>query len=69
MFVALGIQHAMHMHHVMWSTLLYNILLHYLINGTLVKRKKDIEKKEMCLQFLYNFGVKYFSFYEELSEI
>jgi len=39
-FAALGIQHAMRMHHIiMWPARLYNISPHFLINGTIcVKR-------------------------------
>jgi len=36
MFIALGIQHAMHTHRIiMWPAQLYNIYPHCLINGTI----------------------------------
>jgi len=37
-FVALGIQHAMHMdHYFMWPARLYIIFPHFLINGTMLE--------------------------------
>jgi hypothetical protein len=45
---------------------LYCIFQHYLINRTI--KKKAIGHK-MCFYFLYNFCLKHFSFYEELSEV
>jgi hypothetical protein len=40
--VALGIQHAMRMRHIvhLWPSPLYNISPHYLINGTIFEKKK-----------------------------
>ena len=61
-FVALGIQYAMHMRHIDICGLSrsYNIFPHYLINGTIFG-KKVIEHK-MCFDFLYNFCLQHFSF-------
>ena len=50
------------------SPSLYNIFPHYLINGTIVK-KKIIEHKICVLSFLATFFLKHFSFEEEISEI
>jgi hypothetical protein len=38
-FVALGIQHAMRMHHIICGAPLYNIFPHYLTNGTTLEKK------------------------------
>jgi len=45
-FVALGIQHAMHMH-LLWPTLLYHIVLYHLKNGTIFfwEKKKLLNMK------------------------
>jgi len=40
---------------------------HYLINGTIFE-KKNTEHK-MCVYFLYDLCLKYFSFWEEMSEL
>jgi len=50
-FVALGIQHAMRMRHiVMWPVRLYSTIQHYLINGTFSeKKKKDVNEYKMCI--------------------
>ena len=50
--------HAPYCH--LWSVRLYNILPLYLVNGTILKKKKNHEHK-MCFDFLYNFCPKYFS--------
>jgi hypothetical protein len=51
LFAALGIQHAVRMRH-LWLPRLYRIFLHYLINGKIFEKKKDIEYK-MCV-FLFH---------------
>ena len=50
----------------LWPALFYNISLYNLINGTI--KKKVIEHK-MGFKFLYNFCLKHFSLYDEMSEI
>ena len=47
----------------MWRALLYNIISHYLTNGTILgfSKKKVIDHK-MCFDFLYNFCLKHFLF-------
>ena len=48
-FVALVIQYAIRMRHiVMCPVRLHSIFPHYLINGTILGKKKDIEHK-MCI--------------------
>jgi len=46
-FVDLGIQHAMHMHHIVICSLLYNISPRYLINSTIFE--KNITEYKMCV--------------------
>jgi len=42
MFVALGIQHAMHVRHIfMWPSPPLQYFPHYLINGTIFKKKNS----------------------------
>ena len=69
MFVALVIEHTKRMRRVIsaWPLWLHHTFRHYLINDTIFG-KKVIEHK-MCFDFLYNFYLKYLSFWEELSEI
>jgi hypothetical protein len=69
-FIALGIQHAMRMRHIVncgLSVRLYNIF------STFSHKRHDFRKKitehKMCFDFLYNFCVKHFSFQAELSEM
>jgi hypothetical protein len=68
--VAFGIQHASahapHCH--MCPAWLYNIFPHYLIHGKIFEKK--VTEHKMCVfDFLYKFSLKYFSFYEETSEV
>ena len=53
MCVALGIQHAMRMRHIiyLWPARLHNIFPRYLINGTIIEKKKVTEHK-MCVLIL-----------------
>jgi len=47
-FLALGIQHAMRLRNiVMWPAPLYNTFPHYLINATILEKKKDVNTKFM----------------------
>ena len=64
LFVALGIQRAMRMRHIVVCVLplYYNILPHYLINGTISKQKQKVTEHKMCFDFLYNFYLTHFSF-------
>jgi hypothetical protein len=50
----------------MWPAWLYNIFTYYFIKGTI---KRNILKWNVCSDFLYNFCLKRFSFWEGLSEI
>jgi len=52
----------------LWPLRLYNISPHYLTNGTIFEEKK-LWTQKVCFDFLYNFCLKHFSFWEELSEI
>jgi hypothetical protein len=59
--LVLVIQHKIRTRHFhLWLGRLYDIFPHYLTKGTIFE-KKIIELK-MCLDFLYNFCLKYFSF-------
>jgi len=51
----------------LWPVWLYRVLSHYFVQGTTFG-KRFIEQK-MCFDFMYNFPLKHFSFWEELSEI
>jgi len=61
-FIALGIQHAIRMRHILLPFCpapLCHIFPHYLINGTILGGKKVTEHK-MCFDLLYEFCVQYF---------
>jgi hypothetical protein len=68
--VALVIQHEMRMRRIILSYVACLALLYF---STLSHKRHDFRKKgikhKMCFNFLYNFCLKHFSFYEEFSEI
>ena len=53
----------------MWPVELYHIFPLNLINGTVFFEKKKFLNINVCLDFLYNFYLKHFSFWPELGEI
>jgi len=59
------VAHAPYCH--LWSAPLYNIFPLYLTNDTILEKK--VTENKMCLDFLYNFCLKYFSFQEEFNKI
>ena len=69
-FVALVIQHAMHVHHIVIC--ITCLALHHFY--TLCHKQHNFRGGELlngklCFDFLYNFYLKHISFWEELSEI
>jgi hypothetical protein len=67
--VALGIQHAMRMRHIVtvaWPAVQYFSTLSHKRHDF---RKKSYWTQNVCFDYLYNFCVQHFSFWEELSEI
>ena len=69
LFIALAIQHAMRMRHIVICDLpRYTVFLH-------IHKRHDFRKNKcywtsnLCFDFLYGFCLKHSSFYEELSEI
>ena len=53
-----------------WPDPLYNIFPHFPTNGTIFGGKKNCYwTQNMCFDFLYNFCLKHFSFWEEMGEI
>ena len=58
------------LHTVMWPARLHGIFPHDLTNDTIFERRGKKVKHVMCVffsYFLYNFCLKHFSIYEELS--
>jgi len=51
----------------LWPVRFYNIFPDYITNGTIFE--KQVIEHKMRFDFLYNFRLKHFLFYEELSEI
>ena len=41
----------------------------YDISNSMVFEKKKVIEHKMCVDFVYNFCLKHFSFYDEVSEI
>jgi hypothetical protein len=67
-FVALGIQYAMQLRHIIICGLSgCNVFPHISLRAQL--KKKSLRKQTVCFDFLYNFCLKHFSFYEKLSKI
>jgi hypothetical protein len=57
----------MHIRRTVICVRLYNIIPHYLINGTIFGKR--YWNKKCVLIFLYNFYPKYLTFWEELKAI
>jgi len=61
MSVALFIQHAMRIRHIIiWPAPLYHIFPYYLINGTILEKK--VNEHKIYFDYLYKFCLKHFSF-------
>jgi len=59
--------HAPYCH--LWPVQLYQIFPHCLINETIFRGERSYCTQNVCFDFLYNFCLQHFSFWEELSEI
>jgi hypothetical protein len=51
----------------LWPVWLYHIFLHCLVKSTISEKKKVIEHKNMCCDFLYDFRLIYFLFKKNLA--
>jgi hypothetical protein len=51
----------------LWPVQLYHIFPHYLINGTILKKK--ILTQNACRDFLYNFCLQYYPLQEDFGKI
>jgi len=67
-FIALGMQHAIRMHHVVICGLSrHTIFPHYVTNGTIFE--KSYKTKNVCFDFLHKLCLKHLSFNKKKSEI
>jgi hypothetical protein len=68
--VVLLIQHATHMRNIV-TLLVAPLVPHHF--SALSRKRHDFQKKvtdhKMCFDFLYNFYLKHFSLYDEISEM
>jgi hypothetical protein len=68
-FVALGIQQAMRVPHIVICDLPHLQNFSTLSPKHHDFRKKKVIERKLCFDFLYKLCLKHFSFYEELGEI
>jgi len=69
MCVALDIQHAMRMHHIVICGLPCTTTFFHITSRMARFSKKGYWTQNVCFDFLYKFCLKHFSLYEELGEI